>query len=479
MEISPASKVGMITVLAIIIIGLIITSITGKGRLEGVRYFVTFDRVEGLKVGDAVRLAGVSVGKVSDVKFNSESNKVVVQITVSYPSLSLARNSRFTITTSLLGDHWVEIVPPARPGDPLPANENVAGVPPVTMDVLMNKGEEALTQLETAVSNVNKLMGDPELERNVKETVANLNALSAEMRTAARNASGVLSNLNGRINLITGHVDNLVTGLQGQLHSIGGDFQALAGTMRRIGERNEPDVRTVVLNLKEMAGSMRATMASVQKLATDKGMNDDILQTVAALRRSGEELEGIAADVRGLTSDPQIQTDIKEAIHDARETVGEARQLIKSVQKAVGGFTGGAAGGGKFKLYEFRTEVEYSTTSQQLRPNATLFLLPNFKYSGVLGVDAIGTRNLLNAQVAIGRPSLRARAGVVRSKLGLGFDTLLFERLGLSADVYDNENVKVDFLGRMTVGNGFYIMGGVREAFRRTSSPVVGVGKRF
>ena len=359
---------------------------------------------------------------MSDVKFNSESNKVVVQITVSYPSLAIARNSRFTITTSLLGDHWVEIVPPAKPGDPLPANENVAGVPPVTMDVLMNKGEEALTQLETAVGNVNKLMGDPELERNVKETVANLNALSAEMRTAARNASGVLSNLNGRINLITGHVDNLVTGLQGQLHSIGGDFQSLAATMRRIGERNEPDVRTVVLNLKEMAGSMRATMASVQKLATDKGMNDDILQTVAALRRSGEELEGIAADVRGLTSDPQIQTDIKEAIHDARETVGEARQLIKSVQKAVGGFTGGA-GGGKFKLYEFRTEVEYSTTSQQLRPNATLFLLPNFKYSGVLGVDAIGTRNLLNAQVAVGRPSLRARAGVVRSKLGLGFDT--------------------------------------------------------
>ena len=223
---------------------------------------------------------------------------------------------------------------------------------------------------------------------------------------------------------------------------------------------------------------MRTTMASVQKLATNKGLNDDILQTVAALRRSGEELEGIAADVRGLTSDPQIQSDIKEAIHDARETVGEARQLIKNVQKAVGGFTGGA-GGGKFKLYEFRTEAEYQTSTQMLKPNATLFLLPNYKYSAVLGVDAIGTQNLLNAQVAFGRPSLRARAGVVRSKLGVGFDAMLFERLGLSADVYDNSNVKVDFVGRMTIGQGFYIMGGVREAFRRTSTPVVGVGKRF
>lgn len=478
MEISPAAKVGMITVLAIIIVGLIITSITGKGRLEGIRYYVTFDRVEGLVVGDAVRLAGVSVGKVSDVKFQSESNKVVVQITVSHPSLSIARNSRFTITTSILGDHWVEIVPPAKPSDPLAAEEKVAGVAPVTMDVLMNKGEEALTQLETAVGSVNKLVGDPELERNVKETVANLNALSSEMRTAARNASGVLANLNGRINLITGHVDHLVTDLQGQLHSIGGDFQVLAATMRRIGERNEPDVRTVVLNLKEMAQSMRVTMASVQKLATDKGLNDDILQTVSALRRSGQELEGIAADVRGLTSDPQIQSDLRDAIHDARETASEARKLVQNLNKVVGGFTGGS-GGGRFKLYEFRTEVEYQTPSQRLMPNATLFLLPNFKYSGVIGVDAIGTRNLLNAQVAVGHPGLRGRFGVVRSKLGAGFDTMLFERLGLSADVYDTKDVRVDFLGRFTVGDGFYIMGGVREAFRRTSSPVVGVGRRF
>lgn len=479
MEISPAAKVGMITVLAAIILALIYTSVSGSKRLEGVKYYAMFDRVEGLTVGAAVRLAGVTIGKVTDININ-EAKQVVVEFTVTYQQngdpIKISANSRFGITSNLLGDKWFEITP--RAGPPLNKGGQVVGTPPATIDQLMGKGEEALGELESSVKDFNKLVGDPEFKRNITETVANFNALSGDMRTAAGNVNTVLTNLNARMTTITGHVDSLVTGLQGDLHAVGADFRGLSGAMRRVGERSEPEVHTIVANLRDMSASLKTTMSTVQTLAQNKDLRADLLGTASALHRASEEVASVAGDIHGITSDPQIKQDLEATIHEARQTMEGANKLIKSVQKAVGGFTGGGEGG--FHLFDFRTEAEYAFDSQHLYPNASLTVFPTFPYNAVLGVDSVGYKNLFNAQLGMGQASrLRARFGVVRSKLGAGFDTQLFHRLGLSADVYDTKNVKVDVLGRMTVGNGFYLMGGVREAFRKSNAPVVGVGKRF
>lgn len=477
----------MITVLGLIILGLILTSIYNGPRSEGVAYFALFDRVEGLSVGAPVRLAGVQVGKVTDITI-TEDKRVRVQFNVTYiqddKPLQITQASRYTITSDLIGNKWFEIVP--RPGPPVAERGTVQGNAPVTVDQLMTRGNEALADLQTSVQEINKLVGDPEMKRNIRETVANFKELSKDMRGAAANANAVITNLNSRISMITGHLDETIVGMRGQLTSIGGDFQALAATLRRIGDRNEPDIHTIVVNLKDMAGGLKSTMAEVQRLVKNKQVSEDLLAMTGALKRTAQELEGVAADVRGITSDPALQQDIREAVKDARETVAGAKDLVQDVQKIVGGSgLGGILGGGKkgkFKLYEFRAEMEYNTYTDKLNPNAMLTLLPTARYNLLLGMDSIGYDDLVNLQVGawLGNShSLRARAGVIRSKVGLGFDALLFNRLNFSADVYDPRKLKVDFIGRLDLTNSVYLMGGIRDTFRNTRSPVVGAGARF
>jgi phospholipid/cholesterol/gamma-HCH transport system substrate-binding protein len=479
----------MVTVLGLIILGLILTNIYSGPRAEGTPYNALFDRVEGLSVGAPVRLAGVAVGKVTDIGI-TEDKRVKVRFNITYTQndqpLTITTQSRYTITSDLLGNKWFEIVP--RPGPPVPPDGTVPGVAPVTVDQLMTKGNEALADLQTSVQEINKLVGDPEMKRNIRETVANFKELSKDMRVAAANANAVITNLNGRVSQITGDLDQTIVGLHGQLTGIGGDFQALASTLRRIGERNEPDIRTIVLNLKDMAGSVKATMAQVHRLVANKQISEDLLAMTGALKRTAQELEGVAADVRGITSDPSLQQDLKDAVHDARETVSGAKDLIQNVQKVVGGLGGGGLGGimggskGKFKLYQFRTEMEYNLNTEKINPNALLTLLPTLRYNLLLGMDSIGYDDLVNLQVGywIGNGhNLRARGGVIRSKVGLGLDAILFDRLNFSADVYDPRVVKVDFLGRLDLNKSIYLMGGVRDAFHSTRSPVVGAGLRF
>lgn len=478
MEISPAAKVGMIAVLAAIILALIYTSLNvNRTAREGVKYYVVFDRVEGLQLGSTVRLAGVNIGKVTNIDI-TENKQIKVEFTVTYMKdnapLAISSTSQFGITSNLLGDKWLEITP--RTGPQLAQGGTVMGTPPVTIDQLMAKGEEAMSELERSVQDFNKLVGDPEFKRNIQETVANFSALSGDMRVAANNINSVITNVNSRVSVITRHVDDLIVGLQGDMREIGSDFRQLSASFRRMTARNEPEVGVIVNNLRDMSASLKVTMASVQQLATNKQLQGDIVGTVTALRKAAEEVDSVARGIASVTNDPQVQANLKDTITDARETMAGAKQLVDRLNKAVGGFMGGSD---SFKLFQFRGEGEYNTRSTHLYSNALLTLLPDYRYSGMIGVDSIGYQNLVNAQIATGKPSGRIRGGVVRSKFGVGFDTMLFSRLGVSADVYDPADVKIDVIGRMTLARDFYIMGGVRDVIDNRRYPVVGLGKRF
>ena len=118
MEVSPAAKVGMIVVLALVMMGLVFSQLSyWKHREVGVPYYVIFDNVSGLQIGSPVRKAGVDIGRVtkieiisSDDKHNtltlhnrtiSLTDKVRVTIYVFSKNEKLTRNSLFTIASTV------------------------------------------------------------------------------------------------------------------------------------------------------------------------------------------------------------------------------------------------------------------------------------------------------------------------------------------------------------------------------------------
>ena len=116
MELNPAAKVGIVTVVAVLLFLLSISQIGRFGRQDGDEYRILFDSVGALQERSPVYLAGVPIGYVKNLEL-SENNKVQATIKLTREDVDLYRAREasdqdgtyyvYTITGNLLGDRWI------------------------------------------------------------------------------------------------------------------------------------------------------------------------------------------------------------------------------------------------------------------------------------------------------------------------------------------------------------------------------------
>jgi phospholipid/cholesterol/gamma-HCH transport system substrate-binding protein len=496
------------------------------------KYVIQFDQVGGIASGDSVRYAGVVIGKVKGVEISkakiwdwSEKDSrftprlgkdgkqmegdqafVTIGITESWVFRNqdpiFTDNTEVTVSTSMMNDRWIEIKP--QPGNSLPKDQVLLGRSPVTVEDFIKKAERAVEKFSTAADNVNDIIGDSESQKNIKLSLENFKELTGNLKEASKNAKNKIGIIADKIALLADRANDVLLNVDRQVLSVGGNIQSFTNSLNRITSTNEGDIRMIVKNLLYTSRSLNKTLKSIEGLVTRKEFNEDILGTLRNIKNASQDIEGIASDIRAVTSDGQIREDLKVAVHEARQATAGANKLIKGVNEFLGipeanggngnrdsgsgsgsSESGQGGQGGKAsapvrikKMLELDVEGEWNSKDGQFSPNVNAVILPMHKSSLKLGVDSLGYDNLFNLQYRMGDGAIKPRIGVVRSKLGLGTDINLGKAAGIYVDAYDPRDVQVDITGRLMMPKDFYLHGGIRDAFDR-KNPVFGVGKRF
>jgi len=113
-------KIGVMAVIALALTAIMVVSVGGASGFAWQRYSLktTFDNVQGLKSGAIVRVAGVEVGKVTDVDLKGSGVEVALSVKKENQS-RITSDSRASIgSMSLLGEPLIDISP-ASTGTPL------------------------------------------------------------------------------------------------------------------------------------------------------------------------------------------------------------------------------------------------------------------------------------------------------------------------------------------------------------------------
>lgn len=325
-------KIGVIAIIAAVLAVLLIVAVGGATGFSWQRYSLKtkFDNVNGLKSGAVVRVAGVEVGKVTDVDFVGPS----VQVT-----LSLRKDMQSRVTTesrasigslSLLGEPVIDVSPsvqgtPLRDGDSIVAAKPAAAISDVTAtanDALGN-ANALLTDIRNGRGTVGKLFTDEELYREFNALITSANALTSainqgqgtlgkfakdpQMYNQLSQAAANLNEMTGRINAGQGSLGMLLKDdtLAKSLTSATGNFADVSARL------NRPD-------------------NTMGKLLTDKELYDRLNSTLNHLDQLTNNLSQGQGSAGRLLHDNQLYDNMNSAAGELKELIAD---IIKNPKK--------------------------------------------------------------------------------------------------------------------------------------------------
>lgn len=182
-KISNEVKVGVVTLLTIVVFIWLYNFLKGKDFFSNSAYYYTvYDKIGGLAESSPVEINGFKVGVVQSIEFqNAESGRLIVTFSVS-KDFKLPRNTVAEIVpVSLLGGMKVQFVYGNGPGtysdgDTIPGvlAESITDKIETEFLPLKDKISTLISTLDSVISSVNEVM-DKEFKDNLASTLTNLN----------------------------------------------------------------------------------------------------------------------------------------------------------------------------------------------------------------------------------------------------------------------------------------------------------------
>lgn len=128
MKLTPAVKVGILTLISILILIFGVMWLKGRSISAGERIEVTFHDIDGMRPGSAVQMMGIRIGQVEDVipMIGAENSCVKVRFVITEPGINIPDASIISIQQSgIIGEKFLEITPPRPENALMPIKERI------------------------------------------------------------------------------------------------------------------------------------------------------------------------------------------------------------------------------------------------------------------------------------------------------------------------------------------------------------------
>lgn len=191
------TTVGLFVILGFILLTLIVFFISGVYLFRpGYALNVMYGYVSILDKGAPVRMAGVRVGEVSEVRLlydkEEESTRVRVKVFIE-KGVEIRENYLFKIQgTHILSEPHIEITPEKGDAPILPNGALIEGVTPIPVETLIDNAQNIMEQLNAILTKVREAVEDEETTKALKSMVLNLSTISESINKVLSGSEGDL-----------------------------------------------------------------------------------------------------------------------------------------------------------------------------------------------------------------------------------------------------------------------------------------------
>ena len=339
-------RVGLFVLVGLLILAVGIFYVTGSGAF-GPKYRIkTFlPEVSGLATGAPVRLDGVEIGNVDQIKIvpreagkppdRMKSIEVDMRIDKRFQSDVLTDSAASLVTEGLLGNRYVNIQR-GYTGLPLKEGQTVPGTEEKAIKEVVESSADVLANLKTLSDQIKDIID------GVQEGKGTLGQLLTDDR-AYKHLDSILSKSEqiignvqagqgtiGRL-LMTDDTSAKIDKVIDQINTILDDLRAQKGTMGKLlyDPTLYDEAKKALDNGNGMIGDIRGGKGTLGKLATDDTLYNKMRDASSNLATATSKLNQNDNTAGKLFSDPQLYDNLTGLTGDMRSLIAEFRKNPK------------------------------------------------------------------------------------------------------------------------------------------------------
>lgn len=276
MKISNETKVGILTIVALVILIVGFNFLKGKDVFSrSKKIYAVFKELGTLEKSNEVKINGLPIGSVYDKKERDKDVSAVV-VTISLTrDVNIPKNSVAYISSSLVGSSYIIIergnsTEMMGDGDTLATRleTGILGDVKAQMNPTMARIRDVLDSLKETLSGVNGML-NMENKAYLKQTLANLSQASNAL-------NGLLDNQNGALAKTLNNAQAMTESLKNNT----ADISATIGNAKKVSEKLAAmEIQPTIDSLNTMISSLKATAAKLNSPDGTIGalMNDKTL----------------------------------------------------------------------------------------------------------------------------------------------------------------------------------------------------------
>jgi phospholipid/cholesterol/gamma-HCH transport system substrate-binding protein len=324
-------RVGVFVMVALFIGGTL-ALVIGEQRnvfTQKTEFDAYFEQVDGLSPGSPVRIAGVDVGTVRDVRL-VESGRIHVTFGIIEDATNLVRADSIASVGNkgLLGDKLLDIT--VGTGAALAEGATLQTETPIGLGEYLERAGGIIAEVEATATNLRiatEPLAEEQFGNDLRETTANL----AVITRMAANPDGALAHLLSDADNAD-RIDRSLTNVETASRELAGAARSARRIVAEVesGDGSAHEIiygdqgTRLVTNLADMTGEVATLLLSVREgegLIHELVYEDSGGELLANLEGMSEDMRAVTADIRagrgtlgGLLTDPSIYEDVKRLV---------------------------------------------------------------------------------------------------------------------------------------------------------------------
>ncbi len=271
-------------------------------------YAMDFAQAAGLSPQSKVRVAGVPVGNVQEIKLSEDGKaRVVIGLPLDVPVYS---NATVQLTSlGILGEKYVDLNQGTPSSGPLPENSLIPSREGVSLDNLMETLAAISKDVKSITGAFNESIGGEQGREKLDEIVDNIRVLTAEFRAMAQENHGA-------INATLANTEAITSEIKDRLPRLAQQFEDLGRNLNEMVIETKPEMKGMMTDVRKLAQNFTSTSenlrAITEKINRGEGTIGKLLNDETTVKKINQAVDNVN-DLMGGMRDMELRLDMGAA----------------------------------------------------------------------------------------------------------------------------------------------------------------------